>query len=182
MINKRDEDIINKELTKKSIPIKRYFKIKDIPNLIIPKGDLKKYIKIGTRTITYDNRKNLNYYFCFKDILLNIREKKKSVRKIKSQKLFKKFKKRQISQNIEADIFGNKKNNKIKDSFSLLDSSKKSSKVFIEEKKEDELEIKVIVPQKEEKKEEKKEEIKNESPKETKKVTHRIKKKKKKRQ
>ena len=180
MINKRDEDIINKELTKKSIPIKRYFKIKDIPNLIIPKGDLKKYIKIGTRTITYDNRKNLNYYFCFKDILLNIREKKKSVRKIKSQKLFKKFKKRQISQNIEADIFGNKKNNKIKDSFSLLDSSKKSSKVFIEEKKEDELEIKVIVPQKEEKKEEKKEEIKNESPKETKKVTHRIKKKKKK--
>ena len=179
MLNKGDEDI-NKELSKKIVPIKRYFKINDILNLIIPKGDLKKYIEIGNRTITYDNRKNINYYFCFKDTLLNIRERKKSVRKIKSQKLLKKYKKRQISQNIEADIFCNKKNNKIKDSFSLLDSSKKSSKILIKGKKEDELELKVIVPKKEERKEEKKKEIKNESPKETKKVTHRIKKKKKK--
>ena len=161
MLNKGDEDI-NKELSKKIVPIKRYFKINDILNLIIPKGDLKKYIEIGNRTITYDNRKNINYYFCFKDTLLNIRERKKSVRKIKSQKLLKKYKKRQISQNIEADIFCNKKNNKIKDSFSLLDSNKKSSKILIKEKKEDELELKVIVPKKEERKEEKKKEIKNE--------------------
>ena len=175
MMNKRDEDI-KQQLPKKIIPIKRYFKVKDIPNLIIPKGDLKKYIKIGTRTITFDNRKNINYYFCFKDILLNIRERKKSVRIIKSQKLFKKFKKKKISKNIEADIIGNKKDNKIKDSLSLLDSSKKSSKIVIEDKKEDELELKVIIPQKEVKKEEKK----NESPKEIIKITHKIKKKKKK--
>ena len=178
MLNKKD-DIINKEIPKKFIPIKRYFRFKDIKNLIVPKAELKKYINIGKRTITYDNRKNINYYSFIKDILLNIRERKKSVRKIKSHKLFRISKKRKVKQNIEDDIFGNKKNYKIKDSFSLLDSSKKSSIALVEEKKEEE-KIEIKVPPKVPKEENKKEIINIEPPKEIIKITHKIKKKKKK--
>ena len=178
MLNKKD-DIINKEIKKKIIPIKRYFRFKDIKNLIVPKAELKKYIKIGKRTITYDNRKNINYYSFIKDILLNIRERKKSVRKIRSHKLFRISKKRKVKQNIEDDIFGNKKNYKIKDSFSLLDSSKKSSIVLIEEKKEEEKK-ETKVPPKVPKVEKKEEIINIEPPKEIINITHKIKKKKKK--
>ena len=166
MINKKDDEIQNfRRISPKKIIYKKHqYRFKDIKNLIIPKVELKKYIKIGKRTITYDNSKNINYYFHINQVLLNIRERKKAVRKINSQKIYKKKQKAKIYKNTEEDIFGNKKNKKIKDSFSLLDSSKRSSKI-IEEKKEKKKEEKmkeeikkeeIIKPQIEEKKEEKK--------------------------
>ena len=86
---------------KKIIYTKHQYRFKDIKNLIIPKIELKKYIKIGKRTITYDNSKNMNYYFHINHILLNIRERKKAVRKINSQKIYKKKPKPKIYKNTE---------------------------------------------------------------------------------
>ena len=119
------------------IPIKRALPFKEIKNLFVSKNELKQYLKSGKRVLTYDNRKNINNYFKIKHTLLNIRERKKAVRKINSQKIFKKTTKGQLFEEEEDDVFGNKKNNKIKDSLSLLDSSKKVSKILEEKKKEE---------------------------------------------
>ena len=136
---KKDNVIpIHKEQRPKIIiPIKRALPFKEIKNLFVSKNELKQYLKSGKRVLTYDNRKNINNYFKIKHTLLNIRERKKAVRKINSQKLFKITTKGQLFEEEEDDVFGNKKNNKIKDSLSLLDSSKKVSKI-LEEKKKDE--------------------------------------------
>ena len=137
---------------KKIIPKKRALGFKAIKKLFVTKNDLKNFFKTGKRMLTLDIRKNLHNYYKIKHTLLNIRERKAAVRKNNSQKIFKKIGVGQNLEGSEKDIFGNKKKNKIKDSLSLLDSSKKASKVIEENKKEEEK------PKADEKKEEKKDE------------------------
>ena len=168
---KKDNIIpIHKEQRPKIIiPIKRALPFKEIKNLFVSKNELKQYLKSGKRVLTYDNRKNINNYFKIKHTLLNIRERKKAVRKINSQKLFKKTTKGQLFEEEEDDVFGNKKNNKIKDSLSLLDSSKKVSKILEEKKKEEEQKSNFMRKLEEKKKDETAEKIRSLSPKNRKK-------------
>ena len=168
---KKDNVIpIHKEQRPKIIiPIKRALPFKEIKNLFVSKNELKQYLKSGKRVLTYDNRKNINNYFKIKHTLLNIRERKKAVRKINSQKLFKKTTKGQLFEEEEDDVFGNKKNNKIKDSLSLLDSSKKVSKILEEKKKEEEQKSNFMRKLEEKKKDETAEKIRSLSPKNRKK-------------
>ena len=168
---KKDNVIpIHKEQRPKIIiPIKRALPFKEIKNLFVSKNELKQYLKSGKRVLTYDNRKNINNYFKIKHTVLNIRERKKAVRKINSQKLFKKTTKGQLFEEEEDDVFGNKKNNKIKDSLSLLDSSKKVSKILEEKKKEEEQKSNFMRKLEEKKKDETAEKIRSLSPKNRKK-------------
>lgn len=168
---KKDNIIpIHKEQRPKIIiPIKRALPFKEIKNLFVSKNELKQYLKSGKRVLTYDNRKNINNYFKIKHTLLNIRERKKAVRKINSQKLFKKTTKGQLFEEEEDDVFGNKKNNKIKDSLSLLDSSKKVSKILEEKKKEEEQKSNFMKKLEAKKKDETAEKIRSLSPKNRKK-------------
>ena len=168
---KKDNVIpIHKEQRPKIIiPIKRALPFKEIKNLFVSKNELKQYLKSGKRVLTYDNRKNINNYFKIKHTLLNIRERKKAVRKINSQKLFKKTTKGQLFEEEEDDVFGNKKNNKIKDSLSLLDSSKKVSKILEEKKKEEEQKSNFMKKKEKKKKDEIAEKIRSLSPKNRKK-------------
>ena len=133
-VNKnKNEDILPKienQIPKEKIRAKRPLGFKAIRNLFMSKIELRKNLKNIRRILTYDNSKNINYYYKNKNALLNIRERKKIERKLKSQKIFKKVKKGQLIEDSEEDIFGNKKKNKIKDSFSLLDFSKKDSKII----------------------------------------------------
>ena len=167
---KKEEEIIpniNVLQPKKIIPKRRAWGFKAIKNLFVSKIELKQYLKSGSRVLTFDNRKNINNYYKIKHTLLNIRERKKAVRKINSQKIFKKVKKGQILDDSEDDVFGNKKKNKIKDSLSLLDSSKKTSKIEEGNKKEEEKPKEEV--KEEEKKDETDEKIKKLSPKHRKK-------------
>ena len=54
MINKKDDEIQNfRRISPKKIIYKKHqYRFKDIKNLIIPKVELKKYIKIGKRVKT----------------------------------------------------------------------------------------------------------------------------------
>ena len=140
----------NQQKQKKIVPRRRGLGFKAIQKLFISKNDLKQYYQTRKRVLTYENRKNINRYYKIKNILLNIKERKKVVRKIKSQKIFKKTKRGPVPQTSEDNIFIKKKKIKIKDSLSLLESSKKLSKIIQENKKEEE--------KKKEKKNEKKEE------------------------
>ena len=126
----------NEQKPKKIIPKRKALGFKAIRNLFISKTDMKQYYKKGKRVLTYENRKNINNYYKNRNILLNIKERKKSVKRINSQKLFKKTKKSRVSERSLDNTFGNKKNNKIKDSLLL---SKKKSKIIKENKKEDEM-------------------------------------------
>ena len=132
------EDDNNKEQPKKIIPIRRKMDFKGIKNLLMTKTELKRNMKNGKRLLTYDNRKKIYNYYKIKHILLTIRERKKIVRKIKSQKIFKKIRNGHNLQSSGEDSFGKKKHNKLKDTLSLLDSSKKTSKNIKRSKKEQE--------------------------------------------
>ena len=140
----------NIQKQKKIVPKRKGLGFKAIQNLFISKIDLKQYFQTGKRVLTYENRKNINHYYKVKNTLLNIKERKKAVRKIKSQKLFKRTKKGLVSESSEDDIFGNKKKNKLKDSLSLLHSSKKTSKIIQENKKEEEKKKEIEVKEKKE--------------------------------
>ena len=166
----KKEDIIediNQKKPKKFYPRKKVYGFKAIRNLFVTKIELKKYLKSGKRLSTYDNRKNINKFYKIKHTLLNIRERKKTVRRLNSQKIFKKTRSGQMQDDSGDDIFGNKKKNKLKDSLSLLDSSKKTSKI-VEENKKEETKPKEEVKQ-EEKKDDTTEKIKKLSPKNKKK-------------
>ena len=166
----KKEDIIediDQKKPKKFFPRKKVYGFKAIRNLFVTKVELKQYLKSGKRISTYDNRKNINKYYKIKHTLLNIRERKKTVRRLNSQKIFKKTRRGQMQDDSGDDIFGNKKKNKLKDSLSLLDSSKKTSKI-VEENKKEETKPKEEVKQ-EEKKDDTTEKIKKLSPKNKKK-------------
>ena len=179
----KKEDIIRDTYVKKPkkiIPKRRIWGFKAIKSLFVSKIQLKQYLKSGKRILTYDNRKNVNNYFKIKHTLLNIRERKNAVRRNNSQKIFKKLKKGQISDNSDDNIFSFKKKGKINDSLSLLDSSKKTSKISEQKKKKEEEEKKLKEEEKQEvKKDETDENIKKLSPKNQKKKRNILKQKKK---
>ena len=154
---------IEKQKPKNIMKQKRPLGFKAIKSLIMTKVELKKYLKNGKRLLTYDNTKNFNNYYKIKHTLLNIRERKKALRKYKSQKIFKKVKKGQIIDDSEEDIFGNKKKNRIKDSLSLLDSSKKESKILHENKSKVEIKPKIIEKKAEEEKKDEENKNKNDN-------------------
>ena len=66
-------------------------KLDYISSLMLSKIEIKKYINNDKRIMTYNNIKNSNFFLKQKDLMLNIKEKKNNLRKIKSGKIMKKI-------------------------------------------------------------------------------------------
>ena len=132
------ENIKNIDEPKKILPIRRTMDFKRIKNLLMTKTELKRNIKNRKRLLTYDNRKKIYNYYKIKHMLLNIRERKKIVRKIKSQKILKNINSGQNTQSPGAEKIGKKRKSKLKDPLSLLNSNKKTKKSTKRIKKDEE--------------------------------------------
>ena len=169
---KINNDKIKEALKKKKIRLKKEKKENDVDlsyigRLMLSKLEVKKFINNEKRIMTYNNLNNINLYLNQKDLLLNIREKRNNLRKIKSGRIFKKIEmiKRgktknnsiifgskskkynenpsENEENEKEDIFGEKKkkNNYI-DPYYLLDDEEISDKS--EKEKEAENKIPII--------------------------------------
>ena len=169
---KINNDKIKEALKKKKIRLKKEKKENDVDlsyigRLMLSKLEVKKFINNEKRIMTYNNLNNINLYLNQKDLLLNIREKRNNIRKIKSGRIYKKIEmiKRgktknnsiifgskskkynenpsENEENEKEDIFGEKKkkNNYI-DPYYLLDDEEISDKS--EKEKEAENKIPII--------------------------------------
>ena len=172
-----NNDKIKEALKKKKIRLKKEKKENEVDlsyigKLMLSKLEVKKFINNEKRIMTYNNLNNINIYLNQKDLLLNIREKRNNLRKIKSGRIYKKIdvikrgktknnsnifgsKSKKFNENSsekeeneEEDVFGKKrkKNNYI-DPYYLLDDEEMSEKSEEEKVVEKKIPIKEIKAQ-----------------------------------
>ena len=174
---KINNDKIKEALKKKKIRLKKEKKENEVDlsyigKLMLSKLEVKKFINNEKRIMTYNNLNNINIYLNQKDLLLNIREKRNNLRKIKSGRIYRKIdmikrgktknnsnifgsKSKKFNENSsekeeneKEDIFGKKgkKNNYI-DPYYLLDDEEMSEKSEEEKVVEKKIPIKEIKAQ-----------------------------------